>query len=153
MNVEEIKELMKAMADNRISQMKLEEGNMKLVLKKKEKIVLAEGNSFKDYDEAEDGISQVVIQEKETHQTGMAAEGNRIFSPLVGTIYLTPGEGMEPFVKVGDQVKAGSTIAIVEAMKLMNDINCDVNGIVTEVLVENGQMVEYGQPLFTVKEV
>lgn len=72
-------------------------------------------------------------------------------SPLVGTFYAAPSEGAEPFVTVGDSVKKGQTLAIVEAMKLMNDIESDYDGTIAEVLVENGQPVEYGQPLFRVK--
>ena len=71
-------------------------------------------------------------------------------TPLVGTVYLAPAEGEEPFVKVGDTVKDGQVVAIVEAMKLMNEISCDKSGTISEILVENGQLVEYGQPLFTI---
>ncbi|XCP86248.1 acetyl-CoA carboxylase biotin carboxyl carrier protein [Roseburia hominis] len=77
--------------------------------------------------------------------------GNLVKSPLVGTFYAAPSEEAEPFVAVGDTVKKGQVIAIVEAMKLMNDIESDVDGTVTEVLVKNGEAVEYGQPLFRVE--
>ena len=71
-------------------------------------------------------------------------EGNIVTSPLVGTFYAAPAEDAEPFVTVGSQVKKGQTLAIVEAMKLMNEIESDFDGKVAEVLVENGQPVEYG---------
>jgi acetyl-CoA carboxylase biotin carboxyl carrier protein len=71
-------------------------------------------------------------------------------SPLVGTFYTAPSEDADPFVQVGDQVKSGQTLAIVEAMKLMNEIESEYTGEIKEVLVENGQMVEYGQPLFRI---
>ena len=77
-------------------------------------------------------------------------EGNIVTSPLVGTFYAAPAEDAEPFVTVGSQVKKGQTLAIVEAMKLMNEIESDFDGKVAEVLVENGQPVEYGQPLFRI---
>ena len=77
-------------------------------------------------------------------------QGNLITSPLVGVFYTAPAEDAEPFVKVGDQVKEGQVVAIVEAMKLMNEIECDCSGTVAEVLAENGQAVEYGQPLFRI---
>ena len=76
--------------------------------------------------------------------------GNVINSPLVGTVYLAPEEGAKPFVQVGDTVKKGQVVAIVEAMKLMNEIESDFDGTVTEILVKNGQAVEYGQPLFRI---
>jgi len=69
---------------------------------------------------------------------------------MVGTFYRAPSPGAEAFVQVGDSVKEGQTICIIEAMKLLNEIECDMDGMVKEILVENGQAVEYGQPLFIV---
>lgn len=77
-------------------------------------------------------------------------EGNMVKSPLVGTFYAAPAEDAEPFVKVGDHVKKGQTLAIVEAMKLMNEIESDYDGVVTAILVQNGDTVEYGMPLFCI---
>ena len=77
--------------------------------------------------------------------------GNLVKSPLVGTFYAAPSEDAEPFVKVGDTVKKGQTLAIVEAMKLMNEIESEFDGVVTEILVENEDNVEYGQPLFRIQ--
>ena len=96
-------------------------------------------------------------ERKETAGKGTAAEdhseaeeGVFVTSPLVGTFYTAPAEDAEPFVKVGDTVKKGQVVAIVEAMKLMNEIESDFDGTVTEILVKNGQAVEYGQPLFRI---
>jgi acetyl-CoA carboxylase biotin carboxyl carrier protein len=72
-------------------------------------------------------------------------------SPIVGTFYASPSPGAEPFVQVGDQVEVGQTLCIVEAMKLMNEIESDAGGEVIRILVENGQPVEYGQPLFAIR--
>lgn len=85
--------------------------------------------------------------------SGKVEERQKIVSPLVGTYYAAPAEDAEPYVKVGDYVEKGQVIAIVEAMKLMNEIESDFTGTVTEIFVENGQPVEYGQPLIAVKEV
>jgi len=79
-----------------------------------------------------------------------AIQGHVVKSPMVGTFYRAPSPGAEPFVQLGDAVKAGQTICIVEAMKLMNEIECDHTGVIKEILAENGQAVEYGQPLFVV---
>ena len=73
-----------------------------------------------------------------------------IKSPIVGTFYEASAPGAEPYIKVGDQVESGQVICIVEAMKLMNEIEADVRGEIVEVLAENGQLVEFGQPLFRV---
>ena len=71
-------------------------------------------------------------------------------SPMVGTFYRTPSPDAKPFVEVGQSVKEGQIICIIEAMKLMNEIECDKSGVVSAILVENGQPVEYGQPLFII---
>jgi acetyl-CoA carboxylase biotin carboxyl carrier protein len=75
-------------------------------------------------------------------------EGHMVKSPMVGTFYRQSAPGAKPFVEVGQAVKAGETVCIIEAMKLLNEIEADQDGIIKEVLVENGQPVEYGQPLF-----
>ena len=77
-------------------------------------------------------------------------EGQIVKSPLVGTFYAAPSEDAEPIVSVGESVKKGQTLAIVEAMKLMNEIESDFDGKVAEIYAENGQAVEYGQPLFRI---
>lgn len=75
-----------------------------------------------------------------------------IVSPMVGTFYVTPGPDKEPFVSVGDKVKKGKVICIIEAMKLMNEIESEIDGEIIEVLVQNGNMVEYGEPLFKIRK-
>ena len=75
-------------------------------------------------------------------------EGHVVKSPMVGTFYRSPSPDAKPFVEVGQAVKEGETICIIEAMKLMNEIEADAAGTVKAILVENGQPVEYGQPLF-----
>lgn len=79
-----------------------------------------------------------------------AEKGQIITSPLVGTYYCAPSEDAEPFVSVGDTVKKGQTLAIIEAMKLMNEIESEYSGAIAEIFVKNGQPVEYGQPLFRI---
>ena len=96
----------------------------------------------------------VLVKQENTEESIEQKEvltGNVINSPLVGTVYLAPEEGAKPFVQVGDTVKKGQVVAIVEAMKLMNEIESEFDGVVTKVLVENEQTVEYGQPLFEVE--
>lgn len=77
-------------------------------------------------------------------------EGKTVTSPMVGTFYRAPNPGAEPFVKVGDQVEAGQTLGIIEAMKLLNEIEAETSGTVKEICVENAQPVEFGQPLFII---
>ena len=79
------------------------------------------------------------------------AASDYILSPMVGTFYASRSEGGEPLVSQGDSVKAGQAVGIVEAMKLMNEIEAAFDGVVEEILVENGQMIEYGQPLMKIR--
>ncbi len=78
-------------------------------------------------------------------------EGHVIRSPMVGTFYRASAPGAKPFVEVGQEVKSGQTLCIIEAMKLLNEIEADRDGVVKAVLAENGQPVEYGEPLFTIE--
>lgn len=77
-------------------------------------------------------------------------EGHTVKSPMVGTFYRSSAPGSKPFVEVGQNISAGETLCIIEAMKLLNEIEADQSGVVKKILVENGQPVEYGQPLFII---
>lgn len=77
--------------------------------------------------------------------------GNAVKSPMVGTFYSAPSPGADPFVKVGQTVQVGDTLCIIEAMKILNEIEAEQAGTITQILVENGQAIEYGQPLFIIK--
>jgi acetyl-CoA carboxylase biotin carboxyl carrier protein len=76
--------------------------------------------------------------------------GHLVKSPMVGTFYRSASPGAKPFVEIGSEVKEGETICIIEAMKILNEIEADKSGTITKILCENGQAVEYGQPLFVV---
>jgi len=78
------------------------------------------------------------------------SEGHQVKSPMVGTFYRAASPGAKPFVEVGDAVQVGDTLCIIEAMKLMNEIESDMSGVVKQVLAENGQAVEFGQPLVVI---
>lgn len=80
-----------------------------------------------------------------------APTGHTVKSPMVGTFYRSASPGAKPFIEIGTQVKEGDTVCIIEAMKILNEIEADKAGTITQVLVENGQAVEYGQPLFVIE--
>jgi acetyl-CoA carboxylase biotin carboxyl carrier protein len=81
-----------------------------------------------------------------------AAEiGHTVKSPMVGTFYRSPSQGGKPFAEIGTPIKEGEPICIIEAMKIMNEIEADKSGTVTQILCENGQAVEFGQPLFVIE--
>jgi len=77
-------------------------------------------------------------------------EGHVVKSPMVGTFYRSPSPGADPFIEIGQSVKSGDTLCIIEAMKLLNEIESDATGVIKAILVENGQPVEFGEPLFIV---
>lgn len=84
-------------------------------------------------------------------ETVTEAAGPAITSPMVGTFYVSPGPGEQPFVKVGDQVDENTTVCIIEAMKVMNEIKAETRGVVSRLLAVDGKPVQYGQPLFELK--
>lgn len=88
---------------------------------------------------------------QETAQDSAESHPGMLPSPMVGTIYMAPEPGSDDFVKVGDKVAAGETILIIEAMKVMNQIHAQKAGVVTQILVEDGQPVEYGEPLVIIE--
>lgn len=98
-----------------------------------------------------EGVAATAAAQSQAAEAVGEKGGNLVKSPLVGTFYAAPSEDAEPFIKVGDTVKKGQTLAIVEAMKLMNEIESEFDGVVTEILVENEENVEYGQPLFRIQ--
>ena len=91
---------------------------------------------------------------KETSDTAetKVIDGKSINSPMVGTFYSSPNPGAEPFVKVGDKVSEGDVLCIIEAMKMMNEVKSDYNGIIKEILISDAEPVEYGEALFVIEE-
>ncbi|WP_395823194.1 acetyl-CoA carboxylase biotin carboxyl carrier protein [Collimonas sp.] len=83
-------------------------------------------------------------------EAAAAPEGHIVKSPMVGTFYRSSAPGTPPFVEAGSEIKEGGTLCIIEAMKLLNEIEADASGVVKKILVENGQPVEFGQPLFII---
>ena len=97
-------------------------------------------------------VAQVVqIPASQPAAAAAPSRGKTVKSPMVGTLYRAPNPEADPFVTVGSTVKVGDTLCIIEAMKLMNEIESEFAGTVVEILVENGQPIEYGQPLFVIE--
>ena len=148
MEMENIIKLIETVSKSELSSFVLEEGDFKLSLKSNKGVVVAQAPAVAQQVVATqpvEGATQVTETKEEELQ------GTIISSPLVGTFYAAKAEGAEHFVKVGDTVKKGQVIGIIEAMKLMNEVESEVDGVIEAILVENEQMVEYGQPLFSVK--
>ena len=144
MELENLIKLINAVSDSELTGFKYEENGVKLHLAKQSGTVQTAQVVMEAPKMAEVPMKENVV--KEEKEAGVKI----IESPLVGTFYAAPAEDAEPFVSVGDRVKKGQTLAIVEAMKLMNEIESEFDGTITEILVENGEAVEYGQPLFRI---
>lgn len=147
MDIDKIMMLVDKVAASPISSLSIEEGSLKISIKKQGMQVVAKSanvNGVISSPPASQPASQVIPEVIDVHT-------NEILAPIVGTFYAAANPKNGPFVKVGDSVKTGQVIGLIEAMKLMNEIESDTDGIITEILVENEQGVEYGQPLFKVK--
>lgn len=154
MEFENLLTLIKTVSDSELTDFDYEENGTRIRLKKKKETVVVSGASSNVPVMGLENIRTVenvaAVNTANTQADNSEPEGMIVKSPLVGTFYAAPAEDAEPFVSVGDQVKKGQTLAIVEAMKLMNEIESDFDGKVAEIYVENGQAVEYGQPLFRI---
>lgn len=138
METEQLIKLIHAVSESGLTHFRYEEGEISLELGRKECVVREETGS---------SMPQVCVMEQ---KEAVRADGVQITSPLVGTFYSAPAPGEEPFVKVGDTVHKGQVIGIVEAMKLMNEIESECDGVVQEILAGDEELVEYGQPLFVI---
>ena len=138
MDLEQIEKLVEIIEKSTLKEITVEEGNLKINLKR-------ENN--KEIQNVQKNI------ERKTEIVEEPDEESFITSPIVGTFYSAASPETPAFVRVGDTVKKGQPVCIVEAMKLMNEINCDFDCEIEAVLVSNEQKVEYGQPLFRVKKI
>ena len=173
MKIDEIMTLIQAVSDSTLTSFELVEGDTKICLKRekeKSKIVTVAAPAVDPAVTAQmvsaaAGMAGAVPVpaaaqapapapaggEEAASENGDAAAGNVVTSPLVGTFYAAASPDAEPFVKVGDTVKKGQVLGIIEAMKLMNEIESEYDGVVEAVLVKNEDVVEYGQPLFRIR--
>ena len=130
--------IIQAVSDSNLTGFFLEERNIKLRLEKTPEHTKIEPEEISSYCNKEN-------EPEKEHQ------GEIVKSPLVGTFYAASSPEMEPYVKAGDSVKKGQVLGIVEAMKLMNEIESETDGVIEAVLVKNEETVEYGQPLFRIR--
>ena len=143
MNISDIKELIREVSNSEIDEFQYEDdGGMWSVAKGKR------GTVVKEYIK-EDIVVPQAEEKVFIEETDMNVK--TVTSPLVGTVYMAPAEGEEPFVSVGDVVKKGQVLAIVEAMKLMNEIESEYDGVIKEICVNNEEAVEFGQKLFVIE--
>ena len=154
--VEQIEQLIRFMGEHNLEEFEYSRGDVRIRLKKPSaQVILTAPRTV--------AAPEIIVASgtaAPAHSVAAAAPAESrpfedlhvVKSPIVGTYYESPSPGTEPFVKVGQSVESGQTLCIVEAMKLMNEIESDASGEVMRIFVENGQPVEYGQPLFGIRQ-
>ena len=145
MEFKEIQELIKLIDKSGLTSFEMERENLRISMKKEAGKILSQ-------EIVHQGVYTEQIKETVTAQPEEAPQYPKVITaPIVGTFYIAPAPGAEPFVQPGSKVKKGQTVCIIEAMKLMNEIQTEEDMEIIEVLANDGEMVEYGQPLFAGK--
>lgn len=163
LNLSEIKTLIELISDKQFNEFEMERGNFRLRLSKglPKPQVLAESAPIVEQRVVSAPLPAAPVALPQSATVAPVAESQPakeeenlhiVTSPIVGTFYGAPNPAAAPFVSVGEPVQAGKVLCIIEAMKLMNEIVSDANGVIAKVFVENGQPVEYGQALFGIKQ-
>ena len=149
MDLRKLKTLIDLVSDSNVSELEITEAEGKV------RIVKSAGATMMMQPPAMALTAAPVVQPPAavvpvTESTPVAESIHAVKSPMVGTFYRSASPGAKPFVELGDIVKEGDTICIIEAMKILNEIESDKSGVVSKILCQNGQAVEYGQPLFLI---
>ena len=146
MNYEDIKKLIEDMGNSKLTEINIDfPDGTKIKMKKDKELQIVEKTADKIIQ------SQPIEQSQTIQENPKTEEGNIVKSPMVGTFYLRPDPNSAPYVEVCKTVKKGDVLCIIEAMKLMNEIESEFDGTIAEVLVKDGEMVEYGKSLFRIK--
>lgn len=155
MDLRKLKTLIDLVAESDIAELEVTEGESKVRIVKsasvpQSQVVMMQPQSAHTTFAASGPASQMVAASAPIAAVPAEPEGHVVKSPMVGTFYRSSAPGKPPFVEIGASVKEGDTLCIIEAMKLLNEIDADASGVIKQVLVENGQPVEFGQPLFII---
>jgi acetyl-CoA carboxylase biotin carboxyl carrier protein len=152
--IEQIEQLLQFMSEHNLEEFEYARGDLRIRLRKPSAgvfVAAPRGVAPEIIVPAAAERASASMQELTASEGRSGEELHLVKSPIVGTFYGSPSPGAEAFVKVGEHVEAGQTLCIVEAMKLMNEIESDITGEVLRIFAENGQPVEYGQPLFGIR--
>lgn len=150
MDLRKLKTLIDLVSESNVSELEITEAEGKVRIVKSAPVSAAAPVT---YSMAPAPLAPSVVPVVEVASAAVPVEpvGHTVKSPMVGTFYRASSPGAKPFVEIGDTIKEGETICIVEAMKILNEIEADKSGTVTKILVDNGQAVEYGQPLYVIE--
>jgi len=152
MDINEIKKLIKIVESSEINSFSMEEGNLKIKISKNGKVVNAIAPTQVVQPQVINAQAPQQVETKDESKHSKEDNSHTILSPIVGTFYRAPAPDADSYVKVGDTISSGMVLCIVEAMKLMNEIESDVEGKIIEILVEDGSPVEFNQPLFKIEK-
>jgi acetyl-CoA carboxylase biotin carboxyl carrier protein len=147
MDLRKLKKLIDLVEESGISELELTEGEEKVRISR---ALMPSQAPMMHYTAAPQPIAHATPTPTAAAPVIAEVEGHVVKSPMVGTFYRSSSPDAKPFIDVGSKVAVGDTICIIEAMKLLNEIECDFAGVIKEILVENGQPVEYGEPLFVI---
>ena len=148
MDIRKVKKLIELLEESGLSEIEITEGEDTVRITKRIPKDPKRAEVYTSTDTIIREPGSAIESTKNNHQNNF----HKILAPMIGTFFLTPDPGAEAFVKVGDEVSQGDTLCIIEAMKMMNQIESDVNGIVERILVQSGDPVEYDQALFLISQ-
>lgn len=151
MDLRKLKTLIDLVSESNVSELEITEAEGKVRIVKSMPMGMAAPVTYNMAPVASPSAAMAVPAAQPMDAVAPVDVGYTVKSPMVGTFYGASSPGAKPFVSVGDTIKEGETICIVEAMKILNEIEADKSGTVTRILAENGQAVEYGQPLFVIE--
>lgn len=153
MDLKLVKKIIDLIAASDVNEVAIEEGDFKIKVKKLSEISQV-SYTLPMNAQAPQSTAQALTQKTESLNTAgpTSTPENTIEAPIVGTFYQAPSPDSDPFVKEGDKVQSGQTLCIIEAMKIMNEIESDCSGTITEILITDGTPVEFGQPLFSISK-
>lgn len=151
-SIKMVRELTKILNENDLSQIKIEEGDIKIVVSRKSQSL---SNNFQDENskiqENTESLNTKINKKTIEDINDLSSQLDAVKSPMVGTAYTRPSPDADPFVKVNDKVKEGDTIILIEAMKTFNSITASKSGTIRKIIIENAQPVEFGDPLFIIE--
>ncbi len=151
MNLKEIKEMIKLMHDNNLTELELEREGLKIRLRREGNAAGSPSIVLERTNQPDQNIMYNVPAQPSELRPVEKSPGIEVKSPMVGTFYRAPSPDSNPFVEIGSDVEIGQVICIIEAMKLMNEIKAEVKGKVKEILIDNGDPIEFGQVLFRIE--
>ncbi len=151
MDLRKLKTLIDLVAESGISELEITEGEGRVRIVKHAPAMAAPPAAHAQPMVAAAPVAATAAAAPAPPEPAAAPTGHQVKSPMVGTFYRAGQPGAEPFVSIGSTVKQGDTLCIIEAMKLLNEIEADASGTIREILVENGSPVEFGQPLFVIQ--